>query len=100
MRRKVWRPCASAAAWALPSPWNVNRRALTERKQIIREDDMGRVAVVTGGTRGIGEAISVALKKHGYKVAANYGGNDTAAEAFSQKYGIPSYKFDVGDFKQ
>src|SRR6185503_14770295 len=61
---------------------------------------MARVAVVTGGTRGIGEAISVALKKHGYKVAANYGGNDTAAEAFSQKYGIPSYKFDVGDFKQ
>ncbi|HEV8391804.1 MAG TPA: SDR family NAD(P)-dependent oxidoreductase, partial [Dongiaceae bacterium] len=37
---------------------------------------MGRVAVVTGGTRGIGEAISVALKKHGYKVAANYAGND------------------------
>ena len=61
---------------------------------------MARVAVVTGGTRGIGEAISVALKKHGYKVAANYGGNDAAAEAFSQKYGIPSYKFDVGDFKQ
>ncbi len=61
---------------------------------------MARVAVVTGGTRGIGEAISVALKKAGYKVAANYGGNDAAAQAFSQKYGIPSYKFDVGDFKQ
>jgi len=61
---------------------------------------MARVAVVTGGTRGIGEAISVALKKNGYKVAANYGGNDAAAQAFSQKYGIPSYKFDVGDFKQ
>ncbi|MGH6892253.1 MAG: acetoacetyl-CoA reductase [Dongiaceae bacterium] len=61
---------------------------------------MGRVAVVTGGTRGIGEAISVALKKAGYKVAANYGGNDAAAQAFSQKYGIPSYKFDVSDFKQ
>jgi acetoacetyl-CoA reductase len=56
--------------------------------------------VVTGGTRGIGEAISVALKKNGYKVAANYGGNDAAAQAFSQKYGIPSYKFDVSDFKQ
>ncbi len=61
---------------------------------------MARVAVVTGGTRGIGEAISVALKKNGYKVAANYGGNDAAAQAFSQKYGIPSYKFDVSDFKQ
>src|SRR5919109_2637467 len=60
----------------------------------------GRIAIVTGGTRGIGEAISVALKKAGYKVAANYGGNDAAAQAFSQKYGIPSYKFDVSDFKQ
>jgi acetoacetyl-CoA reductase len=61
---------------------------------------MARVAVVTGGTRGIGEAISVALKKNGYKVAANYGGNDAVAQAFSQKYGIPSYKFDVSDFNQ
>jgi acetoacetyl-CoA reductase len=61
---------------------------------------MARVAVVTGGTRGIGEAISVALKKNGYKVAANYGGNDEAAQAFAQKYGIPVYKFDVSDFKQ
>jgi acetoacetyl-CoA reductase len=61
---------------------------------------MARVAVVTGGTRGIGEAISVALKKNGYKVAANYGGNDEAAKAFAQKYGIPVYKFDVSDFKQ
>ena len=61
---------------------------------------MARVAVVTGGTRGIGEAISVALKKNGYKVAANYGGNDAAAQAFAQKFGIPVYKFDVSDFKQ
>jgi len=61
---------------------------------------MARVAVVTGGTRGIGEAISVALKKNGYKVAANYGGNDEAAQAFAQKYGIPVYKFDVSDFQQ
>ncbi len=61
---------------------------------------MGRVAVVTGGTRGIGEAISVALKKNGYKVAANYAGNDAAAQAFAQKYGIPVYKFDVGNFDQ
>jgi acetoacetyl-CoA reductase len=61
---------------------------------------MARVAVVTGGTRGIGEAISVALKKAGYKVAANYGGNDAAAQAFAQKFGIPVYKFDVSDLKQ
>jgi acetoacetyl-CoA reductase len=59
---------------------------------------MGRVALVTGGTRGIGRAISVALKDAGYTVAANYGGNDEAANAFNQETGIPVYKFDVGDF--
>ena len=57
-----------------------------------------RVAVVTGGTRGIGKAISVALKKAGYKVAANYSGNDEAAAAFTKETGIPHYKFDVADF--
>jgi len=61
---------------------------------------MARVAVVTGGTRGIGEAISVALKNAGYKVAANYGGNDEAAKAFTAKHGIKAYKFDVSDFNQ
>lgn len=59
---------------------------------------MGRVALVTGGTRGIGEAISVALKGAGYTVAANYGGNDEAAKAFTERTGIPAYKFDVSDF--
>jgi acetoacetyl-CoA reductase len=59
---------------------------------------MTRVAVVTGGTRGIGEAISVALKNKGCRVAANYGGNDTAARQFQAETGIPIYKFDVGDF--
>lgn len=59
---------------------------------------MSRVALVTGGTRGIGEAISAALKDAGYQVAANYAGNDEAAEAFKQRTGIPVYKFDVGDF--
>lgn len=59
---------------------------------------MGRVAVVTGGTRGIGRAISVALKGAGYVVAASYAGNDQAAEAFKSETGIPVYKFDVGDF--
>ncbi|HVZ01757.1 MAG TPA: acetoacetyl-CoA reductase [Dongiaceae bacterium] len=60
---------------------------------------MGRVAVVTGGTRGIGEAISVALKNAGYTVAANYAGNDAAAKAFHEKTGIAVFKFDVADFK-
>jgi acetoacetyl-CoA reductase len=59
----------------------------------------GRVAVVTGGTRGIGAAIAVALKKAGYKVAVNYGGNDEAAKKFTAETGIPAYKFDVSDFK-
>jgi acetoacetyl-CoA reductase len=59
---------------------------------------MGGVAVVTGGTRGIGEAIAIALKDAGHTVAANYGGNDEAAKAFSERTGIRTYKFDVGDF--
>jgi len=58
-----------------------------------------RVAVVTGGTRGIGKAISIALSKAGYRVAANYGGDDGAAKAFSTETGIPTYKFDVGNFE-
>ena len=59
---------------------------------------MARVALVTGGTRGIGKAISVALKEAGYSVAANYAGNDEAARAFTDETGIAAYKFDVGDF--
>ena len=59
---------------------------------------MGRVALVTGGTRGIGEAICLDLKKAGYTVAANYGGNDAAAQAFTEVTGIPAFKFDVSDF--
>ena len=61
---------------------------------------MNRVAVVTGGTRGIGKAISVALKNAGYKVVANYCGNDEAANAFSAETGIPAIKFDVGKFAE
>ena len=60
---------------------------------------MARVALVTGGTRGIGAAISRMLKLRGYVVAANYGGNDVAADAFKEANGIPVYKFDVGDFE-
>ncbi len=59
---------------------------------------MARVALVTGGTRGIGEAISIALKEAGYKVAANYAGNDERAKAFSEKTGIHVYKFDVSNY--
>ncbi|WP_127088829.1 acetoacetyl-CoA reductase [Aquabacter cavernae] len=60
---------------------------------------MARTALVTGGTRGIGEAISVALKEAGYQVAANYAGNDAAAAAFHEKTGIPVFKWDVSDFE-
>ena len=59
---------------------------------------MVRVAVVTGGTRGIGRAISTALKNAGCKVAAAYGSSDKAAQQFHAETGIPVYKFDVGDF--
>jgi acetoacetyl-CoA reductase len=59
---------------------------------------MTRTAIVTGGSRGIGAAISVALKKAGYNVAANYAGNDEAAAKFSQETGIPVYKWSVGDY--
>ena len=59
----------------------------------------GRVALVTGGTRGIGAAISRMLKLRGYNVAANYAGNDVAASAFKAETGIAVYKFDVSDFE-
>ena len=59
---------------------------------------MTRTAIVTGGTRGIGAAISVALKNAGYKVAANYAGNDEAAARFRDETGIPVYKWSVADY--
>ena len=59
---------------------------------------MARVALVTGGTRGIGAAISKALKAAGYTVAANYAGNDEAAAAFKAETGIPAYKWSVADY--
>ncbi len=58
---------------------------------------MGRVALVTGGTRGIGAAICRALKEAGYTVAASYAGNDDAAKAFEKETGVPVFKWDVGD---
>ncbi|HEX5868100.1 MAG TPA: acetoacetyl-CoA reductase [Beijerinckiaceae bacterium] len=59
---------------------------------------MARVALVTGGSRGIGAAISKALKGAGYSVAASYAGNDEAANKFKGETGIPVFKWDVGDF--
>ena len=58
----------------------------------------GRVALVTGGSRGIGAAIAVALKNAGYKTAVNYAANEEAARKFTQENGIPAYKWDVADF--
>jgi len=60
---------------------------------------MPRVALVTGGTRGIGAAICKALKGAGYTVAANYGGNDEAAQKFKQETGIAVFKWDVSSFE-
>jgi acetoacetyl-CoA reductase len=59
---------------------------------------MARVALVTGGSRGIGAAISKGLKAAGYKVAANYAGNDEAAQKFKAETGIPVFKWDVSSF--
>ncbi|MCA0276783.1 MAG: beta-ketoacyl-ACP reductase [Proteobacteria bacterium] len=59
---------------------------------------MGKVALVTGGSRGIGAAISIALKNAGYSVAANYAGNDEAAQKFKAETGIPVYKWSVADY--
>jgi len=64
----------------------------------IETEFMTRLAVVTGGTRGIGAAVSIELKKRGYAVAATYAGNDERANAFSQDTGIAVFKFDVSDF--
>ena len=59
---------------------------------------MSKVAIVTGGSRGIGAAISIALKQAGYTVAANYAGNDEAAAKFTAETGIKTYKWSVADY--
>jgi acetoacetyl-CoA reductase len=58
----------------------------------------GRVAIVTGGTRGIGAAVSTSLRDAGYRVAAGYGGDEAKAKAFTEETGIPAWKWDVGDY--
>jgi acetoacetyl-CoA reductase len=65
----------------------------------VKENEMARVALVTGGTRGIGAAIATALKEAGYTVAANYAGNDEAAAAFKAETGIPVFKWSVADYE-
>ena len=61
---------------------------------------MGRIAIVTGGTRGIGKAISLMLRDSGYGVVAGYGRNDSAAREFSESTGIPAYRWNVGDHQE
>ncbi len=61
---------------------------------------MARVAIVTGGTRGIGEAISIALQQAGVTVAANYGGDDVKAKAFTERTGIAAFKWNVGEHQE
>ena len=61
---------------------------------------MSRIALVTGGSRGIGAAISVALSNAGYQVAATYAGNDEAAAAFTEQTGIKSFKWNVADYDE
>ena len=84
--------CASAAGWASRCAWSAS-----DRRQREEAAAMGHVAVVTGGTRGIGEAISVALRDAGHTVAATYAGNDAAARRFGERTGVRTYKFDVAD---
>ena len=60
---------------------------------------MARVALITGGTRGIGAAIAKALKASGYKVGANYAGNDDAANKFKTETSIPVFKWDVSSYE-
>src|SRR5512138_118597 len=74
-------------------PCGSDRRAAGEG-----EGSMARVALVTGGTRGIGAAIATALKSAGYKVAVNYAGNEEAAGKFKAETGIPVFRWDVSSY--
>src|ERR1700680_612495 len=102
---------ASAAAWGSPWRWSVDRLVSSlkllltpfQRSEWLKKDqggNMGRVAVVTGGTRGIGAAISTALKAAGYDVAATYHSNDEAAQKFKVETGVHIYKWNVSDYHE
>jgi acetoacetyl-CoA reductase len=73
---------------------------LNRERAIVREQSMARVAVVTGGTRGIGEAIAITLHRAGFAVAANYISNDERAREFGQRTSIATYGWDVADHAQ
>jgi acetoacetyl-CoA reductase len=81
-----------------PFKWSKYFPSIKASENFPGDIQMARVALVTGGTRGIGAAISKALKAAGYKVAASYAGNDEAAAKFKAETGIPVYKWDVGSF--
>src|SRR3954465_12478140 len=90
----------------LECPWRSGRgntrqtqaRPGQRGRRSMKEGSMARVALVTGGSRGIGASISRALKADGFTVAASYAGNDQAAQAFKAETGIPVFKWDVGDY--
>src|SRR5437764_4115250 len=71
-----------------------------QKRASIEGEQMTTVALVSGGSRGIGAAISKALQAAGYKVAANYAGNDAAAAKFKEETGIPVYKWEVSSYEQ
>src|ERR1043166_2004933 len=112
MPRRDLRPSASAAAWELRCASNADRAGFYLIYRMAGlvpgllffgygfggDVVMARVALVTGGTCGIGAAIAKALKAGGYKVAANYGGNDEAAQKFKTETGIPVFKWDVSSY--
>src|SRR5690606_14279929 len=105
---RALQPSASAAAWESPCASNRCRRSAGGRgvppafqagyHPSEEEIEMVRRALVTGGTRGIGAAICLALQSAGYQVVANYAGNEEAARKFSGETGIPVFRWSVADF--
>src|SRR5215470_11815943 len=94
-RKRASPQCASAAVWGSPSASSVRAGRKTRKGG----GPMARVAVVTGGTRGIGRAISIALKNQGRTVIANYASDSAKADAFGRETGIETRKWDVSDFE-
>src|SRR5205085_10652224 len=82
-----------------PRTCGLGRARISASAHKDRSDKMARLAIVTGGTRGIGEAISMALKDQGMQVAASYAGNEERAKSFTERTGIPAYKWDVAGFE-